>query len=349
MTVPIPRDVTGVNEAWVRLALAEWSDRRCGALLERSVIGADRGYTGAVVRFRFDDLDLVAKLPNQTAFERGARELSFLREFDQPLPLATPTLIGGAADSTRERVVLLLSREEGTPGDVLAEPAPGQLDIMLQDLAALHATYWNTAPEYDWLPRWGEGTRGAAAPHRRRIRRYCARSPMFLDHHGGAPFLPRLIERVADTLEADLTTVAALPVTLIHADVHLDNIIRRADGGIVWLDWQSASRGPGLYDLTRLLSETVPADGAPSAGEWLDRYLAGLGAAVPPPEIESTRAAWPAMQRCVFAGFISGYAGRRPDTMTERENMMVARSAGENGLAALVAAGSEMETGTGTE
>jgi len=46
-----------------------------------------------------------------------------------------------------------------------------------------------------------------------------------------------------------------VPPTLIHADLHLDNVMFLPDGTPVILDWPSACMGSAVLDLGRLLIE----------------------------------------------------------------------------------------------
>jgi thiamine kinase-like enzyme len=55
--------------------------------------------------------------------------------------------------------------------------------------------------------------------------------------------------------EAAMVPLRSAPVTLIHRDAHLDNVLFRADGSLVLLDWDGVSVAPGAADLARVLAE----------------------------------------------------------------------------------------------
>jgi thiamine kinase-like enzyme len=55
----------------------------------------------------------------------------------------------------------------------------------------------------------------------------------------------------------DLSTaraVSQMGVCLVHGDLHSGNVLRRADGGLVCVDWEYAHTGDPLEDLAGLLS-----------------------------------------------------------------------------------------------
>lgn len=69
----------------------------------------------------------------------------------------------------------------------------------------------------------------------------------------------------------------ALPDCLIHGDLHAGNLLRDAEGGLVWTDWQEVGVGQGPEDLA-LLWQRAEFDGAdPPRAAILASYAAARG------------------------------------------------------------------------
>ncbi|NND84128.1 MAG: aminoglycoside phosphotransferase family protein [Acidimicrobiia bacterium] len=326
----IPTTLDRVTPEWLSSVL----DTEVGSVrVDR--IGADRGFTSECGLVAADGLDLefVVKLPRPDHWERSLREIRLLETVN--LPVRAPRVLSSDFAASDRRTAILMSRACGEPGDVVAGTTADRLASLISDLADLHAGFRSpTALEkLEWLPRWGAGTTGAEHPHIRRVERYASRIGPFLANHGRtAPaWSMGLLETAAIDLEERLGRLADLPPTLIHGDAHLDNIVFKKDTA-TWLDWQSASRGPGLYDVVRLLGETIDiTDDLAQARRLVQRWANGLrSAGVPEDEIEREIDHLPDMAVAVLVGFVSGY-GTRTD-LAERERRMVARAVSPEGL-----------------
>lgn len=328
--VPIPATLDEVTPRWLSSVLdMEVGDARVRPL------DADRGSTGACGLVTSDSLglDVVVKLPHPDQWERSLREMRLLETVD--LPVRTPRILSSDFSSSDRRTALVLSHARGEPGDVVAGASHERLRVLVEDLAGLHAAFRSPAAleKLEWLPRWGTGSTGAERPHGRRVARFASRIGPFLATHGRrAPaWSMGLLETAADALEDRLTRLAALPPTLIHGDAHLDNVVfTRANA--TWLDWQSASRGPGLYDLVRLLAETIDVTTDLSVARRLvQRWASGLrSAGVDRDEVDREIDHLPDMAVAVLVGFVSGY-GSRTD-LTPRERTTVDRAVSPRGL-----------------
>ncbi|MGH9175152.1 MAG: phosphotransferase, partial [Vicinamibacterales bacterium] len=84
----------------------------------------------------------------------------------------------------------------------------------------------------------------------------------FLERHGARVDrrFRRLIEDLPARCAAALDAVDGAPVTLVHRDLHLDNVLFHRDDGerpVTILDWQSVSRGPAVIDLAHFLADSL--------------------------------------------------------------------------------------------
>jgi aminoglycoside phosphotransferase (APT) family kinase protein len=79
-------------------------------------------------------------------------------------------------------------------------------------------------------------------------------------------------------LPAWAAAYARQPLTLLHLDYRLDNLVFPPGGEVVVLDWQTAIWGPGALDLASFCatSLTTP-DRRRLEGELLARYTDGIG------------------------------------------------------------------------
>ncbi len=308
-------------DPWLENALASagWSSRAVDA--RRAALLSDgRGFTGTVHRLDAPDAPTVIlkQVPDPDRRERAVREIAFLRHLDAIDPerrLHAPRLLAATDDGD---VRLLLEPVDGVPGDVCGDPTVAELDAVIDAIVVLHQLPVDHAAPPPWLPRWGVGQVDTDRPHRRRAERYAKRLPPFLAWWGDAcpPAFVDLCAAIEPDAESILARAAAVrPRVLIHADMHLDNVIFAPDGHAVLLDWQSVSLGPAAYDVARLLVESVdePDDGA----RLVERARRALGA--PASFADDVRT----ILLAVVIGFVCGYGGRDPARAHPRERRMV--------------------------
>jgi hypothetical protein len=131
--------------------------------------------------------------------------------------------------------------------------------LVLGDLARMHASFW-CSPEldnYPWLTCLQDELNERLDKAERGLR--------LMREVGGWPGLitPHTLE-VMDALLADrarlLRPLADLPLTLIHCDTWQPNWVLLDDRRIL-LDWQSAARGPAVWDVTYFLEMSGEAGG----------------------------------------------------------------------------------------
>jgi hypothetical protein len=136
-----------------------------------------------------------------------------------------------------------------------------QAGAAVRVLADVHAAWWGKVetPELDWIP-------ASAGP---RIEMVAEMVPQLVPI-----FLERFSERLpeggeahahwfsSNILAAYRTMAASSPMTLIHSDYRVENIMfgDPAKDEVVIIDWQGMARGPGLYDVAYLLSGSMVPD-----------------------------------------------------------------------------------------
>jgi len=247
------------------------------------VIGQDRGFTGVIVRVLLqyagrkeeaEPSSVVVKLPTAIRdapsayraaqqqdvvaarhyFERCTREVFFYEAVAPLSSLAVPRMYYGAADSGMGRVVLVL---EDLPlarvGDALYGCTPQEAPLVIDQLAYFHAQWWNhpQLEEFSWLPIWGGDSQVAQ-------NRYVQIIDSFLQRFGQR--VPKKVQGIIEALATDYgavrTRLQQAPATLVHGDLHLDNILfspRDHQPGVTVIDWQSVARGRSAIDLALFL------------------------------------------------------------------------------------------------
>jgi phosphotransferase family enzyme len=295
-----PGDVT---PEWLTAALTDSAVLRHGRVTDArwQRVGQDYGFTGIIGRvlLRYESAggdppaSLIAKLPmamdadvsgyrraqerdrehKNRYYERCEREARFYRE----IPVAfAPTLYYAAGDGEDRRVVLLLEDvRDGRQGDVLHGCSVEDAKLVIDHVAPFHANWWGNRAAAYGFPRSGPDP-----PSRQR--RYAARLDHVVDVYG-ARFPPELLE-IAEQLRSRLGAVAgaleARSQTLIHGDLHLDNMIFDARGrgrSVTVLDWQTVSHGSPAWDVAMFLSGSLSvADRRAVEGELLGHYVSQL-------------------------------------------------------------------------
>lgn len=366
---PIPDSPAGITPAWLTTAL-----RAAGLLADGSAvacrwerIGAEFGFTGVVARLFIQysaDVSaetppstIVAKLPMaerevpsgyranqerdpvaaQRNYERSAREVRFYREIAPRSSISVPRLYYAASDNASRRIVLLLEDLADTrQGDMLIGCSPSEAARVLAAVVPLHAMWWDRSGtgSFPWLPRWGSN-------HAIRTERYAASVSPFLDRYGAKlpPEIRSIVARLRSKLAAVFAHLIAAPFTVIHGDLHLDNVAfapKDAARPAVVLDWQSVSWGPAALELAFfLVGSLVPDNRRHTEPDLLRRYHAAL--------TERGVTGYP-LDRLItdyrlallvqLAGTVTWLAHADPDERTGRERALMDAALGDGRLIA---------------
>lgn len=306
--MPVPGRLDEITPDWLTGALRESGQLPRGSVgaVTVSAIGADRGFTGVVARVRpsYQDLDpgrpvppesLVAKLPTAEPYTRSAyrsrnqadaaaadryyrrcaREVACYRELGPVLGDGAPRLYHAELDERDRRVVLLLEdygAAGGRPGDALAGGTTAQAAAILDAVVPVHAAGWGRAPA-QWVPSLAVDPPAGQRWYAERAERFLARHR----HRVPAP-VAGLVERLRGGYAEVLAELARAPATVVHGDLHLDNVIFDPPGRpVAVLDWQGIGYGPAVVDLADVLFGSLPADHRrPAEPALLARYAAAL-------------------------------------------------------------------------
>lgn len=220
-------------------------------------LGADAAFAGRLSRIAIrpgPPASVVVKQPSTDPNVRGllvqlgmyAREARFYREIAPGCPVRVPMLLAVTGPEDAPTLVLE-DLADARPGDQAAGLSPSKAEPVARAIAGLHARWWDRAEsEAAWLPSLDAGPDMASF--------YTRCWPAFLDRFGDD--LPDWLKiagaGAGAVMAAARRDLAETPVTLLHGDLRLDNILFLPDGTPAFVDWQTCVRGRGAFDLAYL-------------------------------------------------------------------------------------------------
>ncbi|AEG51155.1 aminoglycoside phosphotransferase [Sphingobium chlorophenolicum L-1] len=313
-----------MNEPWLPLVpedvTAQWlgdvlAPRYPGTRVERLEINEILWGTGTkmMVTATYDDAGRAHGLPQGLCIKAGLaehRELvkfcyqteaRFFAELAPRLTLGLPQILHAAANDDQGMVVMEDLRPAGAHICRVQQPLTrDQAAAFLDDLAALHARWWDSPAladdgELGWLMRhdplpdeaWGDFGRGQLQPE-------TWAHYMGLPRSLGIPALCRDREGVHAALQELRRFGEQGPRCVIHGDAHLGNMYLSREGRPGFLDWQTTRRGHWAHDVAYFyISALDPLDRRAWEKGLVAGYLAALGrhgVASPPSGEEAWRA-----------------------------------------------------------
>lgn len=270
----VPTSLDEVTTTWLSAALAPRHGPVESLSLER--IGADTGFASVVARVRptyrrpaAGPASLVVKLAG------GTREAAFYRAVGDYAGAPVPHAFWAGADEDTSRSALVLEDlGDARFGDDLHGVSVADAEAGVDALAALHARWWDSPrlAGFGWLPPVGRTLE-------QRLAEFAGRMEAYLRRYGD--LVPDEVRawsaQIGPGHEALFRRLDDPPPTLLHVDVHVDNVAFR-DGEAVLFDWQGASSGPGALDVAHFVASALRGADREARPALLARYHAGLAA-----------------------------------------------------------------------
>jgi Phosphotransferase enzyme family len=241
------------------------------------IIGVGYGLVGTAARVTLEGDDSPETLVLKWAATKDVRrEAHFYESLAPRLDLRFARLHAYASADEAERGVLVF--EDMAParqGDILLGATAGEADSLIDAMAAFHAQFWGgTDADVALLPSWHDVAE-------KRLANLAETLPVFLQTwRGRVPdaafaFAAELPKRTEDAYGE----LKVAPVTLIHGDLHLDNVLFAADGTPIIIDWPSVRRGPAAADFGHFLAESLtPTLRRARQGALAERHVRALAA-----------------------------------------------------------------------
>ncbi|MCX7063746.1 MAG: aminoglycoside phosphotransferase family protein [Proteobacteria bacterium] len=296
------------------------------------------GQIGKCIRFALDlqgndpttPRSLVGKFASDDPMSRATgvalknyiKEVSFYRQLQQRLTIATPRCYFAAIEDEGPNFALLLQDlAPARQGDQLAGCSVEVARAAVLELVGLHAPSWcdESLRGIDWL---GEPNQASVEMTQAMYRHHL---PGFLERYASKLNADEIaiIERVAQSSDAPFQTLQS-PFSLIHIDYRLDNLLidqRTQPPKISVVDWQSITLGSPLHDVAYFLGAGLTAENRRSSEEGIVRgYCTALNAA----GIDDYPwdRCWNDYRRGVFAGFTVTVIASMLVQQTERGDAM---------------------------
>jgi len=285
MRVPIPATFEDANLEWVQAALSQGGVLNAQlATINVEPMHASKGLIGdlATIHATYAAGDgpiaFVLKLPAANPDSRRigemlnayGREVAFYRHV---APQASDTRLAtcyySGADQTSGRWAILLEHIEADEFDFFGGATPAQANAAVDALADFHHLWWNAPSSFSWMPGFDATGVGGLQPF------WLANLPVFVDKYRDVlpgPTADWVLE-FAPQLSAWSNRAATEPMTMVHSDYRIDNLLFQGDQ-VTMIDWQTAMRAPAAMDLSCFIATSLNVDDRrASEAALIDRYL----------------------------------------------------------------------------
>lgn len=226
--------------------------------------------------------ELEANLAIAEQFGLFRREVEFYRVAASRTTMDIPAVYAAEIDPDDSFVLLMEDLGDLRPGDQVAGIDPVSAGQAIDELVKLHAPFWDNvdATEFDFAPRVN-GPGQADGMHAVATACWDAMNASFGDAVPAA--MNEVRERFLDAVPAMHEWLGSAPITLIHSDFRLDNLMlgeADSDRPLVTLDWQGVLRSKGIEDVAFLLSQSMsPDQRSAHEHQLVERWRQGLEAA----------------------------------------------------------------------
>lgn len=294
MSLPVPPSLDALDAATLTALLGEGGQGPSGTVtcVTRLPFGTGHGFLGDLARLALSyepggpagPATVVAKMPTADPGGRAVgrllgawpRESRFFAELAARAGAPVPRCYYNGADPAADRWLLLLEDCGDTEASQHEGATAAHAEAAVTALVALHAPWegpGGARRPAPWLPGFDRGPLDALESV------VVAAVEPFLERFGDhlpSP-TPDWLRTFAPQLSGWAAQRAAGPLTLVHADYRLDNLVLR-DGTVIIVDWQTALMGPGAMDLASLLATSLTVD---DRRAWEDglmtAYATGMG------------------------------------------------------------------------
>lgn len=271
----IPTEPDGFDAAVVEALIAtKHPDVRVGsvALVDAALSSEEnsRVSTARRITFDVDYVDNPDSLPVRVTIKVARPGLGGIPLYDNEvnvytylgdeLPVVTPRCVGAWRDVDGATFGIALEdlRVSGAEfPTVLAPVGVEDVKVLLSQLAALHARYWQSprfGADLSWL--WPH----TSGPIHELFTNPGAVPALIAWEVQARQFKRELLQSVSETTDSLLAKVAraqmhqtALPTTLVHGDCHIGNTYVLPDGRRGLIDWQLTAQGFCMHDVSYLI------------------------------------------------------------------------------------------------
>ncbi len=228
----------------------------------------------------------IAKYPSQNPTNRQVamtmnlyeREVRYFAELDSLTTAISPATYLTELDGDNF-IILMEDMADYTVGDQIIGATLAQTETAIDELAKLHAAFWQNVADIAWIPHVSNSY------HATNLQNFATGGWDNMVATFGE-FLPAHFVARKDDLQGSIAALQAHadrpPITLAHGDFRMENLLYGNKPGhhpIAIIDWQGPLLGRGMQDVTLLMGQSTQTD-VRRAHErtLLQRYLDGLAA-----------------------------------------------------------------------
>lgn len=283
--VAIPASFEDITLDWLNDALAE------GGVLDAQLASVDvepmhasKGLIGdlATVHVTYAAGDgpaaLVLKLPAANPDSRRIGEMlnAYGREvafYQHVAPHAADTRLAtcyySGADDGARRWAIVLEHIEADEFDFFGGATAAQANAAVDALADFHRLWWDAPSPFPWMPGFDATGVGGLQPL------WLTNLPVFIEKYRESLPGPTAdwVLAFAPTLSDWSERAAAEPLTMVHSDYRIDNLLFHGDQ-VTMIDWQTTMRAPAAMDLSCFIATSLAVDDRrASEADLITRYL----------------------------------------------------------------------------
>ena len=226
----------------------------------------------------------IAKYPSRNPTNRQVamsynlyeREVRYFAELDALTTANCPATYLTELDGDNF-IILMEDMGDYRVGNQIVGATLEEAELAIDELAKLHAAFWNRVDAIAWIPHVS-GSQHAANMHTGTEAGWPAMVSLFGD------FLSAPVRAMRTDFQASIAPLQAYldrpPVTLAHGDFRMENFLYGTEPGhhpMAILDWQGPLLGRGIQDVCLLLGQSAQTGVRRShEQDLLERYLGGL-------------------------------------------------------------------------
>ncbi len=294
---PLPTMPAGITGEWLTQALREKGvigAQTSVATVTREQVGEGVGMMSELSRLvltyqgdaQSAPATLIAKYPSQNATNREVamsynlyeRETRYFAELD-PLTTACAPVIHLTELDGDNFIILMEDMADYEVGDQIVGATLEQTEIAIDELAKLHAPFWERADQIQWIPHVSNSF------HATNMQNLAISGWDNMVQTFGE-FLPDHVRACKDDLLRSIPALQAHtdrpPITLAHGDFRMENLLYGTAPEhhlVAIIDWQGPLLGRGMQDVTLLMGQSTQTEVRRAhERELLQRYLDGLAA-----------------------------------------------------------------------
>lgn len=221
-------------------------------------------------------LEAVRQMAAQNGMYR--REVRFYTDLAETSDIATPACLFADWDRETDEFLLILEDMSASRVGNFYASSLADVEAVVDALPRFHARWWNHPDlrRLRWLfpldhPAASAGLQAAFVGALQRTQQ------RFPTEFGGA--LAATSRTIAEHYPEIAQRYAARPTTLVHSDLHLQQVFFPGDAGghFAIFDWQTIGRGFGGQDLSRIIAMSLtPEMRRANERALVERYHAGL-------------------------------------------------------------------------